>query len=175
MKILEKITVPTGHILIVDGKYGKLECLSIGDYGRDHNVKADFLGLSRTPEPIRHRDMLPLEEKWVITISSQYGCSMGCEFCSPASTLVETSKGPVPIEDVKVGDTVIGYSISDQEIQTNTVEKLYARNYTGKLITIELENGKTLRLTPEHPVFLISGKTKLAKDLTQNDELLGFQ
>jgi 23S rRNA (adenine2503-C2)-methyltransferase len=25
--------------------------------------------------------MLPLEEKWVITISTQYGCSMNCKFC----------------------------------------------------------------------------------------------
>lgn len=42
MKIIE---VPTGHILIVDGKYGKLECVSLGDYGKDVNIKCDALGL----------------------------------------------------------------------------------------------------------------------------------
>lgn len=81
MKILERITVPTGDILIVEGRHGKLEMLSIGDYGKDVNLKADCLGLSRAPSQVRHTSMLPLTEKWVITISTQYGCSMGCTFC----------------------------------------------------------------------------------------------
>ena len=81
MRILGNIEVPTGNILIVQGDCGKLEMLSLGDYGKDVNIKADFLGLSRTPDPVRHTRLLPLEEKWVITISTQYGCSMGCTFC----------------------------------------------------------------------------------------------
>lgn len=55
--------------------------LSIGDYGKDVNLKADFMGLQREPSPVRHTKLLPLEEKWVITISTQYGCSMRCSFC----------------------------------------------------------------------------------------------
>ncbi len=81
MKILKQIKVPTGDILIVDGEKGKLEMLSIGDYGKSINVKADFLGLDRELKKVEHTKLLPLEEKWVITISTQYGCSMGCNFC----------------------------------------------------------------------------------------------
>lgn len=81
MDILERFDVPTGTILIVRGELGNLEMLSLGDYGKDVNIKCDALGLSRTPERVRHTKMLPLEEKWVITISTQYGCSMGCNFC----------------------------------------------------------------------------------------------
>ena len=81
MNILERYDVPTGQILVVSGDKGKLEMVSLGDYGKDVNVKADFMGLSRKPTPIRHTQMLPLEEKWVITISTQYGCSMNCNFC----------------------------------------------------------------------------------------------
>lgn len=81
MKILKNIEVPTGNILIVDGEKGSLEMLSIGDYGKDVNLKADFMGLSREIKKVEHTKMLPLEEKWVITISTQYGCSMGCNFC----------------------------------------------------------------------------------------------
>jgi 23S rRNA (adenine2503-C2)-methyltransferase len=81
MKILEKIECPTGHILIVEGQHGKLEMLSLGDYGKDVNIKCDALGLDRIPEPVKHTRLLPLTEKWVITISSQYGCSMRCRFC----------------------------------------------------------------------------------------------
>jgi len=81
MKIIERISVPTGDILIVEGEHGKLEMLSIGDYGKDVNLKADCLGLSRVPGSVEHQKMLPLEDKWVVTISTQYGCSMGCTFC----------------------------------------------------------------------------------------------
>lgn len=81
MEITKRISVPTGDILIVQGERGLLEMLSIGDYGKDVNVKCDAMGLTRKPSPVKHTDMLPLSEKWVITISSQYGCSMGCIFC----------------------------------------------------------------------------------------------
>jgi 23S rRNA (adenine2503-C2)-methyltransferase len=73
MKILKTIKVPTGQILIVEGQYGKLECLSIGDYGKDVNLNQH--------KKVEHTKLLPLTEKWVCTISSQYGCSMGCRFC----------------------------------------------------------------------------------------------
>jgi hypothetical protein len=45
MKIIRNIEVPTGNILVVDGEKGQLECLSLGDYGKDTNIVADFLGL----------------------------------------------------------------------------------------------------------------------------------
>ncbi len=81
MIILENIQVPTGNILIVLGDHGKLEMLSLGDYGKDVNVKCDSMGLTRELSKVVHTKLLPLEEKWVITISTQYGCSMGCNFC----------------------------------------------------------------------------------------------
>lgn len=81
MIVTKNIAVPTGNILIVDGERGPLECLSLADYGKDVNIKCDAMGLSREPSPVRHTDLLPLEDKWVITVSTQYGCSMGCKFC----------------------------------------------------------------------------------------------
>lgn len=81
MLIRRNIEVPTGNILIGEGEHGPLEFLSLGDYGKEQNVKADFMGLNREIKGVPHGDLLPLEEKWVITISPQYGCSMGCNFC----------------------------------------------------------------------------------------------
>jgi len=74
--------VPTGNICVKDGELGKpLEFLSIGDYGKDKNVKADFLGYTKEINGVPSGDILPLSKKWVTTISTQYGCSMGCKFC----------------------------------------------------------------------------------------------
>jgi 23S rRNA (adenine2503-C2)-methyltransferase len=78
----EEYKTPTGHICIMKGELGlPLEFLSLGDYGQEKNIKADFLGLTSEINGVPHGDLLPLEKKWVITISSQYGCSMGCRFC----------------------------------------------------------------------------------------------
>lgn len=81
MNVVKNIKVPTGNIMIVGGEKGQLECLSLGDYGKDVNLKADYMGLTRYIDKVEHQTLLPLEEKWVITISTQYGCSMGCLFC----------------------------------------------------------------------------------------------
>lgn len=81
MKIVRRLKVPTGDILVVTGRKGKLEMISVGDYGKDVNLKCDAMGLNSAPDPVSHTDMLPLTEKWVITISTQYGCSMNCKFC----------------------------------------------------------------------------------------------
>lgn len=81
MRILDRYKVPTGDILIVEGELGRLEMLSLGDYGKDINIKCDAMGLSRELKQVKHTKLLPLEEKWVITISTQYGCSMNCSFC----------------------------------------------------------------------------------------------
>ena len=84
MKLLRNLQVPTGNILVVQGEHGKLECLSLSDYGKSVNVKADFLGIDREIEQVKHTKLLPLEDKWVITTSSQYGCAMKCQFCDTA-------------------------------------------------------------------------------------------
>jgi 23S rRNA (adenine2503-C2)-methyltransferase len=81
MKILRNLKVPTGNILVGQGDKGKLEFLSVGDYGKDLNIKADFLGLTRELNGVPNAIIMPLTEKWVITISTQYGCSMDCKFC----------------------------------------------------------------------------------------------
>lgn len=81
MDILKHLTVPTGDILVVRGSKGRLEMVSLGDYGQDHNLKCDAIGLGRPLGRIEHKELLPLTEKWVVTVSTQYGCSMNCTFC----------------------------------------------------------------------------------------------
>ena len=78
---LELYPIPTGYLFTDEYSKGKLETLSIGDYGKAFNVKADFLGFSRPIEGVPNVPCMPLSEKWVITVSTQYGCPMKCTFC----------------------------------------------------------------------------------------------
>lgn len=81
MKITSRLKVPTGDICVVRGRYGSLEFVSLGDYGKDVNLKCDALGLTRDVPEVKHTKLMPLTKKWVITISTQYGCAMRCKFC----------------------------------------------------------------------------------------------
>lgn len=74
VNIIDQIEVPTGHILILDGKHGLLETVVMGDYGKDVNLNESGPVRDGTP-------LMPLTDKWVFSISTQYGCSMGCQFC----------------------------------------------------------------------------------------------
>ena len=69
MEIVRNLQVPTGNILIGEAEHGKLEFLSLGDYGQNVNLNQH--------KAVSHQPIMPLTEKWVVTISTQYGCSMG--------------------------------------------------------------------------------------------------
>lgn len=73
--------IPTGYLFTDDYSRGKLETLSIGDYGKHHNIKADFLGFTKEIFGVPNTDCMPLSEKWVVTLSTQYGCKQNCVFC----------------------------------------------------------------------------------------------
>ena len=41
MRIIKKVTVPTGEIYVGQTIRGNLEFLTVGDYGKDANIKAE--------------------------------------------------------------------------------------------------------------------------------------
>jgi 23S rRNA (adenine2503-C2)-methyltransferase len=57
-----------------------LEYLYVGDYGKENNIKASFLGYDRRIDKVEHKD-INIEDKLVVTVSSQKGCPMKCNFC----------------------------------------------------------------------------------------------
>jgi len=72
------VNTHTGKIY-VDTEH-RLEFLTVGDYGKENNIKADFLGLHKEINGVKHTDV-DLTQKWVATISTQKGCPMNCKFC----------------------------------------------------------------------------------------------
>jgi 23S rRNA (adenine2503-C2)-methyltransferase len=123
MQILKNIKVPTGNILVVEGDKGKLELLSLGDYGKDINVKCDCMGLTREIDNVQHGELLPLEKKWVITISTQYGCSMGCNFCD----VPKVGKGINATFEDLIGQVMTGISLHPEIKKTERLNIHFAR------------------------------------------------
>ena len=97
------------------------------------------------------------------------------EICSPAGTKVNTPHGEKNIEDIRIGDFVIGWDAKSGHIRVNDVKELFTREYEGDIIYIELESGDILPLTPEHPVFLVDGRQVKAGELKEDDEIISFE
>jgi len=123
MEILKRVSVPTGDILVVKGSRGKLEMLSLGDYGKAVNLKCDAMGLSRSIEKVEHTKLLPLEEKWVLTISTQYGCSMNCQFCD----VHRVGKGVNATLDDLTGQVWTGLNLHPEVTKTERLNIHFAR------------------------------------------------
>lgn len=95
---MKKYALPTGYLIVDQYSKGELETLSIGDYGKHVNVKADFLGYDRPLNGVPNTDCMPLSEKWVVTLSTQYGCIMNCTFCDVPNIKFN---GNVTFQDLK--------------------------------------------------------------------------
>lgn len=97
-KIVSTYPIPTGYLFTGNYSRGLLETLSIGDYGKKYNVKADFLGYKNDINGVPNTYCMPLSEKWVITVSTQYGCPMKCTFCDVPNI---DFRGNATFEDIR--------------------------------------------------------------------------
>lgn len=75
---MEIVKTHTGKIYVDRDR--QLEFLTVGDYGKENNIKADFLGLTKEINGVANTEV-DLTKKWVATISTQKGCPMKCKFC----------------------------------------------------------------------------------------------
>ena len=77
--------------------------------------------------------------------------------CVLPDTIIYTTKGPIKIEDVIVGETEI-YNIKGE---VESVENVLEHSYEGKILSIEtMHSLDNLNITPEHPVFALQGQNK---------------
>lgn len=76
---MRKITETHTGEIVSDTDLG-IEYLYVGDYGKENNIKADFLGYTKRIEKVEHRPV-DITDKLVVTVSSQKGCPMDCNFC----------------------------------------------------------------------------------------------
>lgn len=157
MNILRNIEVPTGNIMIVEGEKGKLEVLSLGDYGRTNNVKAQFLGLNKDINGVDNGVCMPLEDKWVITLSTQYGCNSACKFCD----VPKVGKGINATYDDMKGQIEVALSLHPEVTGTKRLNIHYARmgepSWNPNVLKLSYDLHKIVRTyignSLIHPVF----------------------
>lgn len=166
MAICNKI--PTGYLFTIDGERGGLEALSIGDYGKNKNIKADFLGYSRELNGVPNGNCIPLQEKWVITVSTQYGCFQKCSFCdvpkipfkgnASFNDLKSQFYKALSLFDVKYTDRLnLHFARMGEPIVNPAVFEFASWLYMNKR---DLQNETGVRIETLHPVLTTSLPSK---------------
>lgn len=82
MKIKNVCYLPSGRIFLVDVNGYLLECTEMRDVAVDGKLHAE-VRQSQDPHVI-WKHLVPYEKKWLLTISTQYGCVHDCLFCDVA-------------------------------------------------------------------------------------------
>ena len=75
----------------------------------------------------------------------------GCVF---AGTMVSTPNGNIMIESVNVGDTVVTFNHTTGCEENGVITGVLHRSIETEWVEIEFENGTTLTVTKNHPIFL---------------------
>lgn len=88
--------------------------------------------------------------------------------CVAEGTMLETSRGTLPIEAVSIGDRVLSY---DTEVGTHVWSKVQ-RVIVGQAQQVLVVDGE-LELTGSHPVW-VDGAWRQAWDLRENSEIIGL-
>lgn len=72
--------------------------------------------------------------------------------CLPAGTLIDTPKGKIKIEKIRIGEQVIT-AVGKGHISISTVKRLFTNNKHVRLLTFETESGKKITTTSNHKMF----------------------
>lgn len=91
--------------------------------------------------------------------------------CFVSNTKINTERGRINIQDLKVGDTVLSFNETTGLVENSTIIRIGSREVTVEdLIKIELEHGSFLVCTKDHP-FYVKGRWKQAQSLLAYDEI----
>jgi hypothetical protein len=77
--------------------------------------------------------------------------------CVTPETIIYTSKGPIEIQNCSIKETQI-YNLNGE---IETIENVLEHPYEGEMLNIKTSHSiDNLRITPEHPVYVLQGQNK---------------
>jgi len=99
-------------------------------------------------------------------------CSLGCLYCVSQKTriLISFDGYTKNIERLTVGDTVISKDVKTGKIERDSITSVMERN-VDTIYDLTLENGKTLHITGEHPVYVVRKGWIPVNSLKEGDDL----
>lgn len=95
--------------------------------------------------------------------------------CLDGETLISTPEGDKKIKDLKVGDLVTSFNEKTRVFENKRILEVFENHpssLSAKMLEIELENGKKLRITENHPVLTNNIGWVRAGELNENDDIV---
>ena len=98
--------------------------------------------------------------------------------CFAANTKITMSDGTLKnIQDIKIGNMVKSYDVNKRQVKNAKVIKIFhhsSKDVSDGYLILKIQNGRILKVTPNHPIFVNSqwkeaGKLKLGDLLLQED------
>lgn len=108
-------------------------------------------------------------EKWAY----QHDRWMGDE-CFPAGTMITTSDGKLPIEQLKIGDEVIAFDEKTNSFTSKKIIHVFKNPKPERMIRLTTSTHHLIETTHGHPFWTMRGWIE-AKDLKNDDKLLLFR
>jgi 23S rRNA (adenine2503-C2)-methyltransferase len=98
MTIEKVLYLPSGRIFLLRTDSGYLiECTEMRDVAVDGKEHFE-VRTSQDPHVI-WKHLVPFEDKWLLTVSTQFGCTFNCKFCSVANLLFKGNLTQSEIEE----------------------------------------------------------------------------
>ena len=110
-----------------------------------------------------------VKESGMSLILDVFAAKDATTICFPAGTKVHTQWGLADIEKLEIGVPVLTYNEETGEQEYKKVKKVM-RRMTRRMCALELSNGTTLEVTPEHR-FFSNGEWTPIEELNVNDTL----
>ena len=170
-KKLKHIILIVPNVSLVEQMYSDFK-----DYGWDNiddNVELLYSGKKQTYKlPILISTWQSLE-KLDKEFFDSYQAVMIDE-CVNGNTLIKTINGEKKIKEIKTGDLIITYNEKTKCFEPNKVLETHQNHISSKnakMLRLELEDGKILELTENHPVFTTNRGWVRAGNLKINDDI----
>lgn len=151
------------------------EFAKIQKWGGDKNSAITFDGLKVERQEILYAEgygivkCIPYELHFVYEDKSKKK-GRWAFMCFPPGTMIDTLNGYSPIEQIRMGDSVLSHVG-----RYMNVTKLYSMKYTGKMVKVSVGGNREISCTENHPLLAIRdglAEWIMAGELKNTDHLL---
>jgi hypothetical protein len=130
------------------------------------NISGEFISVaSRLSLTISKGEIIHAKD-----LDSDIQISIKRTTCFTAGTMIDTPRGKVAIETLKIGDVVYSFDIDAQQVMSSKVTATFAHanQPVGKLNV----GDRVLNLTANHPLYVANSKQWLRADEINNQDVL---
>ena len=149
------------------------------EYGVDESLFSMWSGDNdyQSTRIVIANNQILLSKSQDTSVLKRFGLVIADE-CLRGNTLVDTEHGAIPIQHVKVGDSVKSYNASSKQTEyqsvLNTWKNLPLSNSYDHFLEIATDDGHTLQVTPNHKIHTTKGLMR-ADELTEGDDIIGVR